>query len=107
MQVHITGGYFISDSIAILSFGSDYVFAIDDKRKDPPKDRLCQLLSHHVICLVAFVFALKDQVCLWFINLRFLTEVPNIFINITMLLTPFFVRLPRVKNLGKNSKQFR
>ena len=91
MQVHITGGYFISDSIVILSFGSDYVFAIEDKLKDPPKDRVLQLLIHHVICVVAFVFALKAQVYLWFINIRFLTEVPNIFLNITMLLTPFFV----------------
>jgi len=60
MQVHITGGYFISDCTFLFAFGSNYIFAVEDKEK-VPSERVNQFLIHHVICLVAFSFALKAK----------------------------------------------
>lgn len=84
--LHISGGYFISDTIMLCSYSTNYVLAIDDKKAHPPEGRPRQFIIHHVMCLIGIALVLKNPLALWFMMMRLLTEIPNIFLNLLILL---------------------
>ena len=86
LQLRITGGYFLSDSLVLLSFPKGYQLAIDDKNDDPPQGRPFQYIAHHVVCIICIALVLKTKVGIWFMAWRLLTEVSNIFFNLLLIL---------------------
>ena len=86
LQSRVTGGYFLSDTLVLLSFPKGYQLAIDDKKDDPPRDRPSQFIAHHVVCIVIIALLLHTKVAIWFIAWRLMTEVSNIFLNLLLIL---------------------
>ena len=86
LQLRISGGYFLSDTLVLLSFPKGYLLAIDDKKDDPPQGRPFQFIAHHVVCIICIALVLHTRVAIWFMAWRLLTEVPNIFLNLLLIL---------------------
>ena len=86
LQLRITGGYFLSDTLVLLSYPKGYQLAIDDKKDDPPQGRPFHFIAHHVVCLIVIALGLHSKVGIWFFAWRLVTEVPNIFLNFWAIL---------------------
>jgi len=86
LQLRITGGYFLSDTLVLLSYPKGYLLAIDDKKDDPPQGRPFHFIAHHLVCLIVIALGLHSKVGIWFFAWRLVTEVPNIFLNFWAIL---------------------
>ena len=106
LQLRISGGYFLSDTLVLLSFPKGYLLAIDDKKDDPPQGRPFQFIAHHVVCIICIALVLHKKVAIWFMAWRLLTEVPNIFLNLLLILDlykpGFNLTIQSVQNFLKN-----
>ena len=106
LQLRISGGYFLSDTLVLLSFPKGYLLAIDDKKDDPPQGRPFQFIAHHVVCIICIALVLHTKVAIWFMAWRLLTEVPNIFLNLLLILDlykpGFNLTIQSVQNFLKN-----
>ena len=106
LQLRITGGYFLSDTLVLLSYPKGYQLAIDDKKDDPPQGRPFHFIAHHVVCIICIALVLHTKVAIWFMAWRLLTEVPNIFLNLLLILDlykpGFNLTIQSVQNFVKN-----
>ena len=62
LQLRISGGYFLSDTLVLLSFPKGYLLANDDKKDDSPQARPFQFIADHVVRNLVHGLETTDQI---------------------------------------------